>query len=370
MLIYIFVLAYLIGSIYAVRYLNWLFAKGLAMSRIEHGREKYFPFARFDLPKWNKLEMYLVGIFLLPAKLTVAMLSVVACGICNKIALAGADPTKELSSVRRALIKNINIIFPRIILFCAGFLWINRIRVKISDYDSNYQKPTTTKNTKAPIILANHVSWADILTHMSLSGGPSFLAKQEITGWPFVGVSCKAMQGLFVARENKDARDQVMDLIRKRVTEIEEGKDFPQMVIFPEGTTTNGTSLISFKKGAFAPLAPLDIKCLKYTGKFSPAMDIIGTSISFLVSFCQLYNGLTVYEFETFYPEYLNLKSEDDWKVYADTVRNIMSKTLNCKVSELGFRDIQAYQSELKEILKGSKPTVAKVIDDAVKKVE
>jgi len=34
--------------------------------------------------------------------------------------------------------------------------------------------------------------------------------------------------------------------------------------IFPEGTTSNGLCLLSFKKGIFKPLMPLKILCIKY----------------------------------------------------------------------------------------------------------
>jgi lysophosphatidylcholine acyltransferase / lyso-PAF acetyltransferase len=33
--------------------------------------------------------------------------------------------------------------------------------------------------------------------------------------------------------------------------------DYPQILIFPEGTTTNGSALISFKNGAFYPSKPV-----------------------------------------------------------------------------------------------------------------
>ena len=44
-----------------------------------------------------------------------------------------------------------------------------------------------------------------------------------------------------------------MKQITERQIECEKGNEWP-LIIFPEGGTTNGSSLIEFKKGAFAGL--------------------------------------------------------------------------------------------------------------------
>ena len=59
-----------------------------------------------------------------------------------------------------------------------------------------------------------------------------------------------------------------MDAIVERCVNILQGKHFPSLLIFPEGTTSNGTHLINFKKGAFAPMAPVKIFCLKYKNRY------------------------------------------------------------------------------------------------------
>lgn len=39
---------------------------------------------------------------------------------------------------------------------------------------------------------------------------------------------------------------------------------FPQIIIFPEGTCTNRSCLLSFKPGAFYPGVPVQPVCIKY----------------------------------------------------------------------------------------------------------
>jgi lysophosphatidylcholine acyltransferase/lyso-PAF acetyltransferase len=43
-----------------------------------------------------------------------------------------------------------------------------------------------------------------------------------------------------------------------------QGKNFPPIVIYPEGTTTNGKHIISFKKGAFEAFFPIKMFLLNY----------------------------------------------------------------------------------------------------------
>ena len=59
---------------------------------------------------------------------------------------------------------------------------------------------------------------------------------------------------LFVNRGQADARQEIREQINARasdVTESSKGSTWRQLFIFPEGTTTNGKTLIKFKTGAF-----------------------------------------------------------------------------------------------------------------------
>ena len=86
-----------------------------------------------------------------------------------------------------------------------------------------------------------------------------------------------------------------MELIKQRCDFIMEGKKFPSILIYPEGTTTNGKYIISFKRGAFAHMFPVKIFCLKYDARyviklkkrnFHPAVEPLNPFLHFILSLC------------------------------------------------------------------------------------
>lgn len=72
------------------------------------------------------------------------------------------------------------------------------------------------------------------------------------------------LQSIFVNRSNEADRGAVCAALKERGEFIREGKKFPPIVIFPEGTAANGRYLLSFKKGAFEPNIPVKIVCIEY----------------------------------------------------------------------------------------------------------
>jgi len=98
-----------------------------------------------------------------------------------------------------------------------------------------------------------------------------------VANYPLWGKSAKGLQCVFFTRENEKDRLGVLDLIKNRANNILNGRIFPPIHIFPEGTTSNGRYIIGFKKGAFEPFMPMKIYCLKYDVRnFSPSLDSIG----------------------------------------------------------------------------------------------
>jgi len=100
------------------------------------------------------------------------------------------------------------------------------------------------------LIIANHVSWLDI-TVLSAIAPVSFVAKQEVASWPFVSWLAKLQRSVFVDRNR---RNEVGDKANEILERLAEGD---HIVLFAEGTSSDGNSVVPFKTALFAAAKPV-----------------------------------------------------------------------------------------------------------------
>jgi 1-acyl-sn-glycerol-3-phosphate acyltransferase len=100
------------------------------------------------------------------------------------------------------------------------------------------------------LLIANHVSWLDI-TVLSAVAPVSFVAKQEVASWPFVSWLAKLQRSVFVDRTR---RNEVGDKASEILDRLEAGD---HVVLFAEGTSSDGNSVVPFKTALFAAAKPL-----------------------------------------------------------------------------------------------------------------
>lgn len=92
--------------------------------------------------------------------------------------------------------------------------------------------------------VANHVSWCDIPL-LGMLRPLSFLAKAEVAGWPVLGWLARQAGTLFIRRGAGDAGQ-----INQQLTNhLHQGR---HLLIFPEGTSTDGSSVRTFHPRLFA----------------------------------------------------------------------------------------------------------------------
>jgi len=97
--------------------------------------------------------------------------------------------------------------------------------------------------------IANHVSWIDILA-ISSASGTAFVAKAELATAPVVGTLAKMNRTVFVEREDRLGVADQINRLRAALA------DNWSVTVFPEGTTTDGRSLLPFKTPMLKVLEP------------------------------------------------------------------------------------------------------------------
>ena len=90
------------------------------------------------------------------------------------------------------------------------------------------------------------------------------MAKEDVAHTFFIGMFAVARQSIFINRESMEDRHHVIDLIKKRSDLIKHNEHIAPLLIFPEGTVSNGRTLMTFKRGAFLTGDLLKIYTLKY----------------------------------------------------------------------------------------------------------
>jgi len=90
------------------------------------------------------------------------------------------------------------------------------------------------------LILANHVSWIDIVAIGSVAP-LSFVAKAEVEDWPLFGLFAKLQRSVFVDRNRRSGTARANAALADR---LEEGDP---IVLFAESTTSDGNRILPFR---------------------------------------------------------------------------------------------------------------------------
>jgi 1-acyl-sn-glycerol-3-phosphate acyltransferase len=138
------------------------------------------------------------------------------------------------------------------------------------------------------LVAANHVSWLDIFALQAVSP-MRFVAKSEVRDWPLAGWIAERAGTLFIRRGLRREAARTNEQVHAAIA----AGDF--VGIFPEGTTTDGDTLLKFHASLFEPATahgacvhPCAIRYLHADGSLCRAVAYVG-ELSFMQSL-----GLTI----------------------------------------------------------------------------
>ena len=118
------------------------------------------------------------------------------------------------------------------------------------------------------LALANHVSWIDVFAINAVTPC-RFVAKAEIGQWPLLGALVTRSGTLYIERGRRHAVAAMNHMVRDHL------KAGETIGVFPEGTTTDGSTLLPFHSNLLAPAVELGVPVwplvLRYTDRGAPS---------------------------------------------------------------------------------------------------
>lgn len=104
---------------------------------------------------------------------------------------------------------------------------------------------------KPSLIVSNHIGTLDPWI-LASRFHVAFVAKAEMGTWPVIGMVCRAVGIIFAHRKNVMKTSGTVNEIQDRM------RSGVSVLIFPEGTTSNGQQLLPFKTGGFQAVAGME----------------------------------------------------------------------------------------------------------------
>jgi 1-acyl-sn-glycerol-3-phosphate acyltransferase len=103
-------------------------------------------------------------------------------------------------------------------------------------------------NPRPVLFVSNHSSWVDVPVLGGVLDG-CFISKGEVAGWPIVSTIARLGRTAFVSRQRgTTARER--DDMRGRLTQGD------NLILFPEGTSSDGSRVLPFRTSFFALAEP------------------------------------------------------------------------------------------------------------------
>ncbi|KAL5987107.1 hypothetical protein ACLOJK_041103 [Asimina triloba] len=329
-------------------------------------KDLYGPMGKSDQPLDEKILLAAALVTLVPLRLTVGSAILIVyyliCRLCTAFALdglgGGGGGYTNLMGWRRALLVDGGRFLARLMLFTLGFYWIDETFLPASCSEDQVTDELLGSQvflamTERSGMVADRRGPVGVLNkeHRLINRSMDFMGVHERTPragesevpsvadrWvadlPLVGLIrsngmsispstslIKFLGCINVERESKSPHyqgvsDSIMRIVTDRVIEARENKLAPVVIIFPEGTTTNGEFLLPFKTGGFLSKTPVLPVILRYPyQRFSPAWE----SISGFVNYMEV----------TYLPAYYPSEEEkQDPRLYAINVRKLMAKEI------------------------------------------
>ena len=111
------------------------------------------------------------------------------------------------------------------------------------------------------LMASNHLSYLDIMVFSAVTPC-SFVSKQEVRSWPGVGWIATLAGAVYIDRSRRSETHSVLPEMQSALA------NDVRLVLFPEGTSSDGSRLLPFHSSLFQPAvalqAPITAACISY----------------------------------------------------------------------------------------------------------
>ena len=115
-------------------------------------------------------------------------------------------------------------------------MWLLSVKIQ---YEGNYKRAKDCN-----LFVSNHISYLDIPI-LGSAFPIRFVAKSEVESWPIFGFLSKLARTIFIKRKRSDS------IIQKRII-LKFLSSGDRILMFPEGTTSDGNRVLDFKSSSFS----------------------------------------------------------------------------------------------------------------------
>jgi 1-acyl-sn-glycerol-3-phosphate acyltransferase len=136
-----------------------------------------------------------------------------------------------------------------------------------------------TPHAGGTLMVANHISWLDIMAVHAVCPRARFVSKADVRSWPVLVRLIDAAGTLYLERERKRDALRVVHVMAEALAAGQ------TVAVFPEGTTSDGHALLPFHanllQAAIATGTPVQPVALRYSDASDPisrAVEYIGAT--------------------------------------------------------------------------------------------
>ena len=122
--------------------------------------------------------------------------------------------------------------------------WIQRQAVRLA-HRLGVRLDVHLRDSAVPLLVCNHLSYLDIIVLAAVQP-VRFVAKSEVRHWPWFGWLARCAGTVFVDRQDQRA----LPVLNQRLVEVI--RQTGRLVLFPEGTSSDGQTILPFRSSLLA----------------------------------------------------------------------------------------------------------------------